>query len=310
MNNNNDKVYITQKDINICFNDIFKGNNEGAPLTLTHIIQKQILNNTIDKYTKPCWIFLHNIVNTFDVLLYLNAKSFIGYLGLFMDNCNINEETIVHISSFDMMEITNCKIKRLHIDNSETIRLNNIEAEDLWIKSSCNMNCIELKNCKVDRLWLYDVIVKNGVFVTYGTTIDRIRIDSSIINNNKKNDINNHKRNIIKDVTDIYIEDDFETIARERFVMENSLIINNNYENIDGLPNRDKIYKEAIKEKEKEEPEENTIYPPLYVSDEKYINSNCEEWNYKKVFREKNCMICGHYDSKDYADKNNLNEDM
>lgn len=317
MNDNKDKIYITQKDINICFNDIFKGNGEGAPLSLKHIIQKQISNKTIDKYTKPCWIFLGNIVNTFDVSLYLNAKNLIGFTGLCMNNCNINEKTTVNISDFNMIEIINCNFKRLHISNPNTVKLENIKTGDLWIKNSCSISYIELKNCSIDRLWLYNTIVKNGILITYGTTISKIVLDSSIVNNNKKNDVNNNKENIVKDITDIYIEDDFETIARDRFTMKDSLIINNNYTDIDELPNKDKIYKKAIEERGEEEViGRNIIYPPLYVSDKEYINNKCEEWNYKRVFREKNCMICGNYDSLDYVNDNdmriinNLREDI
>lgn len=273
------KICLKQEDIDLCLNDTW-----GETLSLRFIIQKCILNKIIERYVHTSYLFESDTFNLFETTLYLqdinnNSDNNDNDVGIYMDNCIVDnkdidgeDKTAVFMIKIKTVEMTNCKLKKARIISKPTdIKLENVEIEDLWIENASNINCIKIKNSTIDRLWIYNTIVKKGVLVTYGTKIGRIVLDSSIINNNYKNVINNKEGDTIKNINDVYIEDDFETIAYDRFTMKNSLIINNNYDHINDMPNEDNMY---------------------------------EEWNYKKVFREKDCMMCGDYDSLDHMDDN------
>lgn len=225
----------------------------------------------------------------------------------------ITEVAIQENNRFNTLIIKNCTIDVLRVDWSRVNRIIlynskilNFTLEGSIIPFGVLMNY----NSSINRLCINESIIKSGILISYGTVINEISITRSIVVNNFKNKINELEELKINDITDIFIEDDLETIARDNFSLKDSLIINNNYSNVEELPDREKIIMSG--DGTENNPYATRYYPNYYEQNE-FLNGKYKEWNFKKYHRERNCMMCGTYCSADYnndSEINNLREDI
>jgi hypothetical protein len=315
-NDKHDSIDITQKDININVNrvsyDYSSLHNES--LFLEDIIHARIREKDIPRHFKCENVFITNICNLFDNTLYLlapdkNKES----LHVRLYNCSLSapqlREEIV-IKDFDAITMNNCHVNKIFVHNTKIISIENTHIYSLYITNSSDMGYIRIQNSTIDKLYINESIIKSGILISYGTIINEISITRSIVVNNFKNKINELEELEINDITDIFIEDDLETIARDNFSLKDSLIINNNYSNVEELPDREKIIMSG--DGTENNPYATRYYPNYYEQNE-FLNGKYKEWNFKKYHRERNCMMCGTYYSADYnndSEINNLREDI
>ncbi len=315
-NDKYDSIDITQKDININVNrisyDYSSLHNES--LFLEDIIHTRIREKDIPRHFKCENVFITNICNLFDNALYLlapdkNEKS----LHVRLYNCLIPARRIrneIVIKDFDMITMNNCHVNKIFAHNTKIISIENTHINNLYITNSSDMGYIRIQNSTINKLYITESIIKSGILISYGTVINEISITRSIVVNNFKNKINELEELEINDITDIFIEDDLETIARDEFSLKDSLIINNNYSNVEELPDREKIIMSG--DGTENNPYATRYYPNYYEQNE-FLNGKYKEWNFKKYHRERNCMMCGTYYSADYnndSEINNLREDI
>ena len=309
-NDKYDSVDITQKDINVNANrisyDYSSLHNEN--LFLEDIIHTKIREKEIPRHFKCENVFITNICNLFDGSLYLlapdkNKKS----LHIRLYNCLIPTPRFrneIIIKDFNMITMNNCHVNKISIHNTKIISIENTHINNLYITNSSDMSYIRIQNSTINKLYINESIIKGGILISYGTIINEINIIKSIIINNFKNKINELEGLKINDITDIFIEDDLETIARDNFSLRDSLIINNNYSNVEELPDREKI---VISGDGTENNPYATRYYPNYYEQGEFLNNKYKEWNFRKYHRERNCMMCGTYYSTDYNNSSEIN---
>ena len=314
-NDKYDSIDITQKDINININrisyDYSSLHNES--LFLEDIIHARIREKDIPRHFKCENVFVSNICNLFSSSLYLtdsnkNKKSHIRLYNCSLSAPQLREEIVA--TGFNMMTINNCHMNRVSIYDANIVSIENTHIYSLYISNSSDMGYIRIQNSTIDKLYINESIIKSGILISYGTVINEISITRSIVVNNFKNKINELEELKINDITDIFIEDDLETIARDKFSLKDSLIINNNYSNVEELPDREKIIMSG--DGTENNPYATRYYPNYYEQNE-FLNGKYKEWNFKKYHRERNCMMCGTYYSADYnndSEINNLREDI
>lgn len=238
-------------------------------------------------------IMIENINNLNSKTLNVRNKGIVEING-----CNSNERDAIKIT-----QPYKVKIK------GSTLGLIDIK-QGLLISIDSTIRNIEVTNSIIGKLWISKTIVKSGILISYGTTINEIAIRDSVIINNFKNKINELEGLKVNDITDIFIEDDLETIARKNFEIKDSLIINNNYSLVEDLPDKEKIIISG--DGTESNPYATRDYPNYYEQGD-FINDKYKEWNFKKYHRERNCMMCGTYYSTDYnngSETNILREDI
>ncbi len=315
-NDKYDSIDITQKDININVNrisyDYSSLHNES--LFLEDIIHTRIREKDIPRHFKCENVFITNIRNLFNNTLYLlapdkNKKS----LHVRLYNCLIPTQRFrneIVIKDFNVITMNNCHVNKISIHNTKIISIEDTHINNLYITNSSDMGYIRIQNSTINKLCINESIIKGGILISYGTVINEISIIKSIVINNLKNKLNELEELKINDITDIFIEDDLETIARDNFSLKDSLIINNNYSNVEELPDREKI---IMSGDGTENNPYTTRYYPNYYEQSEFLNGKYKEWNFKKYHRERNCMMCGTYYSADYnndSEINNLREDI
>lgn len=309
-NDKNDSIDITQKDINININRIscYYSSLHNGSLFLKDIIHTRIREKDIPRHFKCENVSITNICNLFDNTLYLlapdkNKKS----LHVRLYNCLIPKQRFrneIVIKDFNVITMNNCHVNKISIHNTKIISIEDTHINNLYVTNSSDMGYIRIQNSTINKLYINESIIKGGILISYGTVINEISIIKSIVINNLKNKLNELEELKINDITDIFIEDDLETIARDKFSLKDSLIINNNYNNIEELPDREKIIISG--DGTESNPYVTRDYPSYYEQGE-FVNGKYKEWNFKKYHRERNCMMCGTYRSTDYNDGSETN---
>lgn len=308
-NDKYDSIDITQKDINVNINKISYDYSSfyNENIFLENIIYDKIRKREIPRHFKCKNVFVSNICSLFYSSLYLTASNNIKKSHIRLYNCSLSapqlREEIVAID-FSMMTINNCDINRVSVYDTKVVSIENSHIYSLYIANSSDMDYIRIQNSTIEKLRINRSIIKSGILISYGTTINEISIVESIVVNNFKNKINELEELKINDITDIFIEDDLETIARDNFSLKDSLIINNNYSNVEELPDREKV---AISGDGTDTNPYATRYYPNYYEQNEFLNNKYKEWNFKKYHRERNCMMCGTYYSADYNNDSEIN---
>ena len=308
-NDKYDSIDITQKDINVGINKISYDYSSfyNENIFLENIIYDKIRKREIPRHFKCKNVFVSNICSLFYSSLYLTAPNTIKKSHVRLYNCSLSapqlREEIIAID-FNMMTIKNCDINRVSVYDAKVVSIENSHIYSLYIANSSDMDYIRIQNSTIEKLRINRSIIKSGILISYGTTINEISIVESIIINNFKNKINELEGLKINDITDIFIEDDLETIARDNFSLKDSLIINNNYSNVEELPDREKM---PISGDGTENNPYATRYYPNYYEQNEFLNGKYKEWNFKKYHRERNCMMCGTYYSADYNNDSEIN---
>ena len=207
---------VEQEDINNVLNNV-KNNN---------VINLEVLEKEkIAKTTSDEGIMFYDI-NDIRLSLYLRHKR-----NIKIKNCDFNEREHIIIetpiecvyledSTLPKVRFRNCNGFRINVSNTYISRLN---------ISSCILDIVLIENSIIDEIVINSSIIRNGLLVSYNSTIRRIVLTDSLVNNTQAvidNTIAN-RQEALPEIYDLY-EDILEDAATESFKMINSCIINNN----------------------------------------------------------------------------------
>lgn len=226
---------VEQEDINNVLDNV-KNNN---------VINLEVLEKEkIAKITSDEGI-MFNDINDIRLSLYLRHKR-----NIKIKNCDFNEREHIIIetpiecvyledSTLPKVRFRNCNGFRINVSNTYISRLN---------ISSCILDILLIENSIVDEIVISSSIIRNGLLVNYNSTIRRIVLVDSLVNNTQAvidNTIANRQEEL-SEVYDLY-EDVLEDVATESFRMTNSCIINNNTVNTNAVT---EDLKEALNDSE------------------------------------------------------------
>lgn len=214
---------VEQEDINNILNNV-KNNS---------VINLEVLEKEkIAKITSDEGIMFYDI-NDIRLNLYLRHKR-----NIKIKNCDFNEREYVIIetpiecvyledSTLPKVRLRNCNGFRVNVSNTYISRLN---------ISSCILDIVLIENSIIDEIVINSSIIRNGLLVSYNSTIRRIVLIDSLVNNTQAvidNTIANRQEEL-PEIYDLY-EDILEDAAIESFKMVNSCIINNNTQNTNAI---------------------------------------------------------------------------
>ena len=226
---------VEQEDINNVLNNV-KNNNV---INLEVIEKEKIAKTTSDEG------IMFNDINDIRLSLYLRHKR-----NIKIKNCDFNEREHIIIetpiecvyledSTLPKVRFRNCNGFRINVSNTYISRLN---------ISSCILDILLIENSIVDEIVISSSIIRNGLLVSYNSTIRRIVLTDSLVNNTQAT-INNtiaNRQEALPEIYDLY-EDILEDAATESFKMINSCIINNNTQNTSAIT---EDLKEALNDSE------------------------------------------------------------
>lgn len=226
---------VEQEDINNVLNNV-KNNNV---INLEILEKEKIAKTTSDEG------IMFNDINDIRLSLYLRHKR-----NIKIKNCDFNEREHIIIetpiecvyledSTLPKVRFRNCNGFRINVSNTYISRLN---------ISSCILDILLIENSIVDEIVISSSIIRNGLLVSYNSTIRRIVLTDSLVNNTQAT-INNtiaNRQEALPEIYDLY-EDILEDAATESFKMINSCIINNNTQNTSAIT---EDLKEALNDSE------------------------------------------------------------
>lgn len=226
---------VEQEDINNVLDNV-KNNNV---INLEVLEKEKIAKTTSDEG------IMFNDINDIRLSLYLRHKR-----NIKIKNCDFNEREHIIIetpiecvyledSTLPKVRFRNCNGFRINVSNTYISRLN---------ISSCILDILLIENSIVDEIVISSSIIRNGLLVNYNSTIRRIVLVDSLVNNTQAvidNTIANRQEEL-SEVYDLY-EDVLEDVATESFRMTNSCIINNNTVNTNAVT---EDLKEALNDSE------------------------------------------------------------
>lgn len=226
---------VEQEDINNVLNNV-KNNNV---INLEVLEKEKIAKTTSDEG------IMFNDINDIRLSLYLRHKR-----NIKIKNCDFNEREHIIIetpiecvyledSTLPKVRFRNCNGFRINVSNTYISRLN---------ISSCILDILLIENSIVDEIVISSSIIRNGLLVSYNSTIRRIVLTDSLVNNTQAT-INNtiaNRQEALPEIYDLY-EDILEDAATESFKMINSCIINNNTQNTSAIT---EDLKEALNDSE------------------------------------------------------------
>lgn len=210
---------VEQEDIDNVLNNV-KNNNV---INLEVLEKEKIAKTTSDEG------IMFNDINDIRLSLYLRHKR-----NIKIKNCDFNEREHIIIetpiecvyledSTLPKVRFRNCNGFRINVSNTYISRLN---------ISSCILDIVLVENSIVDEIVISSSIIRNGLLVNYNSTIRKIVLTDSLVNNTQAT-INNtiaNRQEALPEIYDLY-EDILEDAATESFKMINSCIINNNTQN-------------------------------------------------------------------------------
>lgn len=180
-----------------------------------------------------------------------NVNSFDGYdlhirknLDLIFDNCDLDNNDRIYIETTNDITITNCSLGNLIIQKNHQREINifNSYIEYLTIDESV-LRRVKLDNSIIDSLEITHSILPYGLHVNYKSSIGTFKLFESLIDNTP---VVNYNHNAARNINpeDLY-EENLEDIVRDKFILSNSLIIENNidtneYPATDKFLNKDK----------------------------------------------------------------------
>lgn len=226
---------VEQEDIDNVLNNV-KNNNV---INLEVLEKEKIAKTTSDEG------IMFNDINDIRLSLYLRHKR-----NIKIKNCDFNEREHIIIetpiecvyledSTLPKVRFRNCNGFRINVSNTYISRLN---------ISSCILDILLIENSIVDEIVISSSIIRNGLLVSYNSTIRKIVLTDSLVNNTQAT-INNtiaNRQEALPEIYDLY-EDILEDAATESFKMINSCIINNNTQNTSAIT---EDLKEALNDSE------------------------------------------------------------
>ena len=129
-----------------------------------------------------------------------------GVNRLSIDKCNLN---IVET-------IGNDELVTVVIRDSEIVSLN---------FNKCRVRRVLLYNCNIHSLVLTDTIIPNGILLNYNSSIGRLYMNNSLINNTNKYKFNEENSKLIKEADDIIMDDKLISVIKSRIDIMGSHII-------------------------------------------------------------------------------------
>lgn len=163
-----------------------------------------------------------------------NVNSFDGYdlhirknLGLIFDNCDLDNNDRIYIETTNDITINNCTLGNFIIEKNHQreIDISNSYIEYLTINESV-LRRVKLDNSIIDNLEITHSVLPYGLHVNYKSSIGTFKLFESLIDNTPVVNYNyNAPRNI--KLKDLY-EESLEDIVRDKFILSNSLLIENN----------------------------------------------------------------------------------
>ncbi len=163
-----------------------------------------------------------------------NVNSFDGYdlhirknLDLIFDNCDLDNNDRIYIETTNDITISNCTLGNFIIEKNHQREINifNSYIEYLTIDESV-LRRVKIDNSIIDSLEITHSILPYGLHVNYESSIGTFKLFESLIDNTP---VVNHNHNAERSVIpeNLY-EEILEDIVRDKFILSNSLIIENN----------------------------------------------------------------------------------
>lgn len=163
-----------------------------------------------------------------------NVNSFDGYdlhirknLGLIFDNCDLDNNDRIYIETTNDITINNCSLGNLIIEKNHQREINiyNSYIEYLTINESV-LRRVKIDNSIIDSLEITHSVLPYGLHINYESSIGTFKLFESLIDNTP---VANYNHNAERNVNpEKLYEENLEDIVRDKFILSNSLLIENN----------------------------------------------------------------------------------
>lgn len=167
-----------------------------------------------------------------------NVNNFDGYdmhirrnLDLIFEDCDLGDNDRIYIETTNDITISNCTLGSFFIKKNHQKEINIINSYIRYLKiDESILHRVKFDNCIIDMIDIVHSILPYGLHVNYKSSIKTFKLFESLIDNTPVISSNYHVTcEGEKDAKpeNLY-EENLEDIVEEKFILSNSLIIENN----------------------------------------------------------------------------------
>lgn len=167
-----------------------------------------------------------------------NVNNFDGYdmhirrnLDLIFEDCDLGDNDRIYIETTNDITISNCTLGSFFIEKNHQKEINILNSFINYLKiDESVLRKVKFKNCVINMLEIVHSILPFGLFINYECNIKTFKLFESLIDNTPV--VNNNHNNTYRKEKDAnpenLYEENLEDIVEEKFILSNSLIIENN----------------------------------------------------------------------------------
>ena len=165
-----------------------------------------------------------------------NVNNFNGYdmhirrnLDLIFEDCDLGDNDRIYIETTNDITISNCTLGSFFIEKNHQREINILNSYIRYLKiNESILRRVKFDNCIIDMIDIVHSILPYGLHVNYKSSIKTFKLFESLIDNTPVVSSNYHVTCEGNAKPENLYEENLEDIVEEKFILSNSLIIENN----------------------------------------------------------------------------------